>query len=27
LFNLVLMEFLNKPFSKISTVELFTGKH
>ena len=27
LFNLVLSDFFNKPFSKISTVELFTGKH
>lgn len=27
LFNLVLLDFFNKPFSKISTVELFTGKH
>lgn len=27
LFNLVLMDFFNKPFSKRSTVEIFTGKH
>ena len=27
LFNLVLLDFFNKPFSKISTVELFRGKH
>jgi len=27
LFNLVLSDFLNKPFSKISTVDLIKGKH
>ncbi len=27
LFNLVLLDFLNHPFSKTSTVDLFTGKH
>jgi pimeloyl-ACP methyl ester carboxylesterase len=27
LFNLVLLDFLNGPFSKVSTVDLFTGKH
>ncbi len=27
LFNLVLSDFLNRPFSKISTVDLITGKH
>jgi pimeloyl-ACP methyl ester carboxylesterase len=27
LFNLVLSDFLNRPFSKVSTVDLFTGKH
>lgn len=27
LFNQVLTDFLNKPFSKTSTVDLFTGKH
>ncbi len=27
LFNLVVLDFLNRPFSKISTVDLFTGKH
>lgn len=27
LFNLVLSDFLNRPFSKVSTVKLFTGKH
>ena len=27
LFNLVLLDFLNKPFSKVSTVDLITGKH
>ncbi len=27
LFNLVLLDFLSKPFSKLSTVDLFTGKH
>lgn len=27
LFNMVLMDFFNKPFSKKSTVEIFTGKH
>ena len=27
LFNLVLLDFLNRPFSKVSTVDLFTGKH
>jgi pimeloyl-ACP methyl ester carboxylesterase len=26
LFNMVLLDFLTKPFSKVSTVELFTGK-
>jgi pimeloyl-ACP methyl ester carboxylesterase len=26
LFNLVLSDFLSKPFSKTSSVELFTGK-
>jgi pimeloyl-ACP methyl ester carboxylesterase len=27
LFNLVLLDFLNSPFSKVSSVEIFTGKH
>jgi pimeloyl-ACP methyl ester carboxylesterase len=27
LFNLVLLDFLNRPFSKVSTVDLLTGKH
>jgi pimeloyl-ACP methyl ester carboxylesterase len=27
LFNLVLLDFLNRPFSKVSTVDLFTRKH
>jgi pimeloyl-ACP methyl ester carboxylesterase len=27
LFNMVLLEFLNKPFSKVSTVDLIIGKH
>lgn len=27
LFNLVLSDFFYHPFSKVSTVELFTGKH
>lgn len=27
LFNMVLLDFLNKPFSKVSTVDLITGKH
>lgn len=27
LFNMVLLDFLNRPFSKVSTVDLFTGKH
>jgi pimeloyl-ACP methyl ester carboxylesterase len=27
LFNMVLLDFFNSPFSKVSTVELFTGKH
>lgn len=27
LFNLVLADFLNRPFSKVSTVDLITGKH
>ena len=27
LFDLVLLDFLNRPFSKVSTVDLFTGKH
>jgi pimeloyl-ACP methyl ester carboxylesterase len=27
LFNLVLSDFLNRPFSKVSTVDLFTSKH
>jgi pimeloyl-ACP methyl ester carboxylesterase len=27
LFNLVLFDFLNKPFSKTSTVDIITGKH
>jgi pimeloyl-ACP methyl ester carboxylesterase len=27
LFNLVLLDFLNLPFSKLSTVDLITGKH
>jgi len=27
LFNLVLLDFLNHPFSKVSTFEAFTGKH
>ena len=27
LFNMVLSDFLNKPFSKVSTVDLITGKH
>ncbi len=27
LFNLVLSDFLNRPFSKVSTVDLITGKH
>ena len=27
LFNLVLLDFLNNPFSKVSTVDLITGKH
>lgn len=27
LFNLVLLDFLNRPFSKVSTVDLITGKH
>jgi pimeloyl-ACP methyl ester carboxylesterase len=27
LFNMVLLDFLNKPFSKVSTVDLVTGKH
>ena len=27
LFNLVLLDFLNKPFSKVSTVDLIIGKH
>jgi hypothetical protein len=26
LFNLVLSDFLNNPFSKLSTVDLLTGK-
>jgi len=27
LFNLVLLDFLNRPFSKVSTVDLFTHRH
>jgi len=27
LFDLVLLDFLNRPFSKVSTVDMFTGKH
>jgi pimeloyl-ACP methyl ester carboxylesterase len=27
LFNLVLSDFLNRPFSKLSSVEMYTGKH
>ena len=27
LFNLVLLDFLNRPFSKVSTFDRFTGKH
>jgi pimeloyl-ACP methyl ester carboxylesterase len=27
LFNMVLSDFLNRPFSKVSTVDLLTGKH
>ena len=27
LFDLVLLDFLNRPFSKVSTVDLYTGKH
>ena len=27
LFNLVLLDFLNRPFSKVSTVDLITRKH
>ena len=27
LFNMVLLDFLNRPFSKVSTVDLITGKH
>ena len=27
LFNMVLSDFLNRPFSKISTVDLITRKH
>ena len=27
LFNLVLLDFLNRPFSKVSTVDLLTRKH
>jgi pimeloyl-ACP methyl ester carboxylesterase len=27
LFNLVLLDFLNRPFSKVSTVDIITGKH
>lgn len=27
LFNMVLLDFFNKPFSKVSSVDLFTGKH
>ena len=27
LFNLVVSDFFNRPFSKVSTVDLFTGKH
>jgi pimeloyl-ACP methyl ester carboxylesterase len=27
LFNMVLLDFLTKPFSKLSSVEVFTGKH
>ncbi len=27
LFNMVLLDFLNNPFSKLSTVEIMTGKH
>ena len=27
LFNLVLLDFLNRPFSKVSTVDMFTRKH
>src|SRR6476646_7085619 len=27
LFDLVLLDFLNRPFSKVSTVDLLTGKH
>ncbi len=27
LFNLVLLDFLNRPFSKVSTVDLYTRKH
>jgi len=27
LFNMVLLDFLNKPFSKLSTFEIMTGKH
>jgi len=27
LFNLILLDFLNRPFSKVSTIDLITGKH
>jgi len=27
LFNLILSDFLEKPFSKLSTVEIMTGTH
>ena len=27
LFNLVVLDFFNRPFSKVSTVDLFTRKH
>ena len=27
LFDLVLLDFLNRPFSKVSTFDRFTGKH
>jgi hypothetical protein len=27
LFNLVLLDFLSRPFSKVSTVDIITGKH
>lgn len=27
LFNLVLLDFLNRPFSKVSSVDMYTGKH